>query len=147
MFSLSEGQRQQPPKHTAISTAEGQQQSAPTAVALAAETPEAAAVTGIHRCVVKGYGGSSRVVSGRGIGGGTCSSAGDRRYCYPRCVGRREARAPASADGTAALTTAPATGGTSPSAASAGGAPASSAVSAPSAEISAAEPATSGTVP
>ena len=57
------------------------------------------------------------------------------------------ARAPASADGTAALAAAPATGGTVPSAASVGGAPASSAVAAASAEISAAEPATSGTVP
>ena len=57
------------------------------------------------------------------------------------------ARAPASADGIAALTAAPATGGTVPLAASVGGAPASSAVAAASAEISAAEPATSGTVP
>ena len=45
MISLSEGQRQQPPKHT-TSTAEGPQQSAPTAVALAAAAPAAAAVTG-----------------------------------------------------------------------------------------------------
>ena len=45
MFYLSEGQRQQPPKHT-TSTAEGPQQSAPTAVALAAAAPAAAAVTG-----------------------------------------------------------------------------------------------------
>ena len=56
-------------------------------------------------------------------------------------------RAPASADGIAALTAAPATGGTVPFAASVGGAPASSAVVAASAEISAAEPATSGNVP
>ena len=57
------------------------------------------------------------------------------------------ARAPASADGIAALTAAPATGGTVPFAASVGGAPASSAVAAASAEISAAEPATNGNVP
>ena len=56
------------------------------------------------------------------------------------------ARAPASDDGTMALTAASATGGTVPSAASVGGAPASSAVVAASVE-SAAEPAISGTVP
>ena len=56
------------------------------------------------------------------------------------------ARAPASDDGTMALTAASATGGTVPSAASVGGAPASSAVAAASVE-SAAEPAISGTVP
>ena len=57
-----------------------------------------------------------------------------------------KARAPASDDGTMALTAASATGGTVPSAASVGGAPASSAVVAASVE-SAAEPAISGTVP
>ena len=56
------------------------------------------------------------------------------------------ARAPASDDGTMALTAASATGGTVPSAASVGGAPASSAVVAASVE-SAAEPAISCTVP
>ena len=56
------------------------------------------------------------------------------------------ARAPASADATVALTTAPATGGTVPSATSVGGAPASSVVAAASEEILVAEPATSGTV-
>ena len=56
------------------------------------------------------------------------------------------ARAPASDDGTAALTAASATGGTVPSAASVGGAPASLAVAAASVE-SAAESAISGTVP
>ena len=45
VFSLSEGERQQPPKHT-ISTAEGSQQLAPTAVALAAAAPADEAVTG-----------------------------------------------------------------------------------------------------
>ena len=57
------------------------------------------------------------------------------------------ARAPASADGIAALTAAPATDGTVPFAASVGGAPASSAVAAASAEISAAEPVTRGNAP
>ena len=56
------------------------------------------------------------------------------------------ARAPASDDGTMALTAASVTGGTVPSAASVGRAPASSAVVAASVE-SAAEPAISGTVP
>ena len=56
------------------------------------------------------------------------------------------ARAPASDDGTVALTATSVNGGTVPSAASVGGAPASSAVAAASVE-SAAEPAVSGTVP
>ena len=56
------------------------------------------------------------------------------------------ARAPASGDGTMALTASSATGGTVPSAASVGGAPASSAVAAASVE-SAVEPAISGTLP
>ena len=38
-------------------------------------------------CVVEGCGGSAHVVSERGIGGSTCSSAGDRRYCFPHCIG------------------------------------------------------------
>ena len=98
--------------------------------------------------MVEGCGGSARIVSGRGIGGGTCSSASDRRYCFPHCVGGGGGgRAPASADATVALPTAPATGGSVPSATSVGGAPASSAVAAASEEILAAEPATSGTVP
>ena len=57
------------------------------------------------------------------------------------------ARAPASADGIAALTAAPATGGTVPFAASVGGAPTFSAVAVAPAEISAAEPLTSSNVP
>ena len=59
-----------------FSLSEGSQQSAPTAVALAAAAPAAAAVTG-----------NRDVVSGRGIGGGTFSSAGDRRYCFSHCAG------------------------------------------------------------
>ena len=46
MFSLLEGQRQQPPTRKALPTAEGPQQPPPTAVALAAAAPAAAAVTG-----------------------------------------------------------------------------------------------------
>ena len=90
MFSLSEGQRQQPLKHTAISTAEGPQQSSPTAMALACSSTFGCSGDWhpcLPRCVVEGRGGSTRVVSGRGIGGSTCSSAGDRRYCFPHCVG------------------------------------------------------------
>ena len=68
-----------------FSLSEGPQQLAPTAVALTAAVPAAEAVTGTR--VVTGYGGSARVVSGRGIGGSSCSSAGDRWYCFPHCVG------------------------------------------------------------
>ena len=107
-----------------FSQSEGPQQSAPTTVTLTAAAPAAEAVTG------------TRIVSERGVGGRTCSSAGDRWYCFP-----------ASGDGIAALTAVPATGGTVPFAASVGGAPACSAVAAASAETSAAEPAISGNVP
>ena len=127
-----------------FSLSEGPQQSAPTAVALAAAAPAAEAVT----CTRVFPGASSKAVA---------EARHRRRYLQQR---RRPAvlfsplrrgggggRAPASADATAALTTAPATGGTVPSAISVGRAPASSAVAAASEEISAAEPATSGTVP
>ena len=117
MFSLSERQRQQPPKH-AISTAERPQQSAPTAVALAAAAPAAAAVTGTR---------VFPAVLSKGVAEVPASSAGAASAVVPAA--------------------APATSGTVPSAASVGGAPASSAVPAASAKISAAEPATSGTVP
>ena len=127
-----------------FSQSEGLQQSAPTVVTLAATAP----CRCLPRCVVEGCGGSARIVSGRGVGGGTCGSAGDRWYCFPHYIGGGgAARAPTSADGIAALTAAPATDGTVPFVASVGGAPASSAVAAASAEISAAEPATSGNVP
>ena len=117
LFSLSEGQRQQPPKHT-ISTAEGPQQSAPTAVALAAAAPTAAAVTGTR---------VFPAVSSKGVAEAPASSAGAASVAVPAA--------------------APATSGTVPSAASVEGAPASSAVAAATAEISAAKPATSGTSP
>ena len=150
MFSLSEGQRQQPPEHTAISTAEGPQQSVPTAVALAAAAPGAAAVTGTR---------AFPAVSSKGVAEAPASSAGAASAAVPAAAPatgstvfvtasvRGAARAPASADETAALMAAAATGGTVPSAASVRGAPASSAVAAVSSEISAAEPATSGTHP
>ena len=88
MFSLSEGQRQQPPKHMAISTAEGQQQSAPTAVALAAAAPAAAAVTGTRVFPAVS---SKGVVEAPASSAGAASAAvpaaaGDRRYCFPHCV-------------------------------------------------------------
>ena len=95
----------------------------------------------LPRCVVEGCGGSARIVSGRGIGGGICSSADDRRYCFPHCVGGGGGQGVRFCRWTA-LTAPPATGGTVPSAASIGGALASSAVAATSVEISAVEPAT-----
>ena len=133
-----------------FSLSEGPQQSAPTAVALAAAAPATEAVT--DTCVLP-------AVSSKGVAEAPASSAGAASAAVPAAAPATggivfptasvggAARAPASADGTAALTAAPATGGTVPFAASVGGAPASSAVAAASAEISAAEPATSGTVP
>ena len=95
-----------------VSKVSGPQQSAPTAVTLAAAVP-AIGVT---------------VFPTASVGGA--------------------ARAPACADGIAALTAAPATGGTVPFAASVGGAPASSAVAeASAASAASAEPATSSNVP
>ena len=64
-----------------FSQSEGPQQSAPTAVTLAATAPAAEVVTGkpcLPRCIVEECGGNARIVSGCGVGGGTCSSAGDR---------------------------------------------------------------------
>ena len=125
MFSLSEGQRQQPPKHTAIPTWEGPQQSAPTAVALAAAAPAAAAVTGTR---------VFPAVSSKGLAEAPASSAGAVSAAVPAAAPATggivfpttsvggATRAPASAEGTAALTAAPATDGTVPSAASVGGA-------------------------
>ena len=77
MFSLSEGQRQQSPKHTAISTAEEPQQSAPTEVALAAAAPAVAAVTGAR---------VFPAVSSKGVAEAPASSAGAawRRYLQQR---------------------------------------------------------------
>ena len=142
MFYLSEGQRQQPPKHTAISTAEGPQQSAPTAVALAAAAPAAAAVIGTR---------VFPAVSSKGVAEAPASSAGAASAAVPAAAPEVSAaapttgdtvfpaasvggaaRAPVSADGTGALTAAPATGGTVPSAVSVWGALASSAVAAAS---------------
>ena len=73
MFSLVERQRQQPPTRTAISIAEGPQQSALTGVALAAAAPAAAAVTG------------KRVfpaVSSNGVAEAPASSAGAASATY-----------------------------------------------------------------
>ena len=80
MFSLSEGQRQQPPKHTAIPTAEGPQQSAPTAVTLAAAAPAAAAVTGTR---------VSPAGSSKGVVEAPASSAGAVLFSPLRRGGRR----------------------------------------------------------
>ena len=126
------------------------QQSAPTAVTLAAAAPAAEAVTGTR---------IFPAVSSKGVAEAPASSAGAALAAVPAAAPATDgtvfptasvggaARAPASADGIAALTAAPATGGTVLFAASVGGAPASSAVAAASAEISAAESATSCNVP
>ena len=133
-----------------FSQSEGPQQSAPTAVTLAAAASAAEAVTGTR---------VFPAVSSNGVAEAPASSAGAAlaavRAAAPATGGTvfstgsvgGAARTPASADGIAALTAASATGGTVPFATSAGGAPASSAVAAASAETSAAEPATSGNVP
>ena len=74
MFSLLEGQRQQPPKHTSISTMEGPQQSSPMAVALAAAAPAAAAVTGTR---------VFPAVSSKGVAEASASSAGAASAAVP----------------------------------------------------------------
>ena len=74
MFSLSERQRQQPPKHTTISTAEGPQLSAPTAVALATAAPAAAAVIGTR---------AFSAVSSKGVAEAPASSAGAASAAVP----------------------------------------------------------------
>ena len=131
-----------------FSPSEGPQQSAPTAVTLAAAAPAAEAMTG------------TRVfpnVSSKGGAEAPASSAGAALVAVPAAAPATggtvlptvsvggAARAPSSADGIAALTVAPATGGTVPFAASVRGAPASSAVAAASAEAAASV--TSGNVP
>ena len=131
-----------------FSPSEGPQQSAPTAVTLAAAAPAAEAVTGTRVFLA---------VSSKGVAGAPASSAGAALAAVPAALPATggtvfptasvwgAARAPASADGIAALTAAPATGGTVPFTALVGGAPASSAVAAEAAEP--AESATSGNVP
>ena len=133
-----------------FSQSDGPQQSAPTAVTLAAAAPAAEAVTGTR---------VFPTVSSKGVAEAPASSADAALAAIPAAAPATggtvfptasvggAARVAASADGIAALTAAPATGGTVLFAASVGGAPASSAVTAASAEISAAEPATSGNVP
>ena len=119
-----------------FSQSEGPQQSAPTAVTLAAAAPAAEAVTGTR---------VFPVVSSKGVAEAPASSAGAALAAIPEAAPATggtvfptasvggAARAPASADGIAALTAAPATGGNVLFAASVGGAPASSAVAVASA--------------
>ena len=128
-----------------FSPSEGPQQSAPTAVTLAAAALAAEAMTGIR---------VFPAVSSKGVAEAPASSAGAALVAVPAAAPATggtvlptasvggAARAPSSADGIAALTVAPATGGTVPFAASVRGAPASSAVAAASAAS-----ATSGNVP
>ena len=133
-----------------FSQSEGPQQSAPTAVTLAAAAPAAEAVTGRHVFpAASSKGAAEAPASSAGAASAAVPAAAPATggNVFPTASVGGTARAPASADATVALTTAPATGGTVPSATSVGGTPASSAVAAVSAEISAAEPATSGTVP
>ena len=127
---------------------DGPQQSAPTAVTLAAAAPATEVVTGTR---------VFPAVSSKGVAEAPASSAGAELAAVPAAAPATggtvfttasvggAARAHASADGIATLTAAPATGGTVPFAASVGRAPTSSAVATASAE--AAEPATSGNVP
>ena len=133
-----------------FSQSEGPQQSAPTAVTLAAAAPAAEPVTGTR---------VFPAVSSKGVAEAPASSAGAALAAVPAAAPATggtvfptasvggAARAAESADEIAALMAAPATDGSVPSATSVGGAPAASAVAAASTEISAAEPATSGTVP
>ena len=125
-----------------FSPSEGPQQSAPTAVTLAAAAPAAEAMTGTR---------VFPAVSSKGVAEAPASSAGAALVAVPAATPATggavlptasvggAARASSSADGIAALTVAPATGGTVPFAASVRGAPASSTVAAASA--------TSGNVP
>ena len=133
-----------------FSLSEGPQQSAPTAVALAAAAPAAEAVTGTR---------VFPAVSSKGVAEAPASSAGAASAAVtaaaPATGGTVFSTASVGGGNQGAcfcrwnsiLTAAPATGGTVPFAASVGGAPASSAVAAASAEIPTAEPATSGIVP
>ena len=133
-----------------FSLSEGPQQSAPTAVTLAAEAPAVEAATGTR---------VFPAVSSKGVAEAPAPSAGAALAVVPAAAPATggtvfptasvggAARAPPSVHGIAALTVTPATGGTVLSAASVGGALTASAVAAASAEVSAAEPATSGNVP
>ena len=101
----------------------------------------------LPRCVVEGWGRSTRIVSGRGIGGGNCSSAGDRRYYFTHCVGGGGGQGARFCRWNSGIDGGPRDQRyCSLRCISWGGAPASSAVAAASAEISATEPVTSGTV-
>ena len=133
-----------------FSQSEGPQQSAPTAVALAAAAPAAKAVTGIRvfpAVSLKGVAEAPASSAGAALAAVPAAAPATGGTVFPTASVGAAARAPASVDGTAALTAAPVTGGTVLLAASVGGAPASLTVAAGSVEISAAEPATSGTVP
>ena len=109
-----------------FSPSEGQQQSAPTIVTLAAAAPDPEAVTGTR---------VFPAVSSKGVAEAPASSAGAALAVVPAAAPATggtafptasvggAARAPASADGIAALTAAPATGGLFPSLHQLGGRP------------------------
>ena len=133
-----------------FSQSEGPQQSAPTAVTLAAAAPAAEEVTGTRvfpAVSSKGVAEAPAPSAGAALAAVPAAAPATGGTVFPTASVGGATRAPAFADGIAALTAAPATGGTVLFAASIGGAPVSSAVAAASAEISAAEPATSGNVP
>ena len=133
-----------------FSQSEGPQQSAPTAVTLAAVAPAAEAVTGTRvfpAASSKDVAEAPASSAGAALAAVPAAAPATGGTVFPTASVGWAARAPSSADGIAALTATPVTGGTVPFAASVGGTPASSAVAAASAETSAAEPATSGNVP
>ena len=127
-----------------FSQSEGPQQSAPTAVILAAAAPAAEAVTGTRVFPAVS---SKGVAAGAALAAVPAAAPATGGTVFPTASVGGAARATASADGIAALTAAPATGGTVLFAASVGEALASSAVAVVSVEISVAEPVTSGNVP
>ena len=118
-----------------LSPSEGPQQSAPTAVTLAAAVPAAEAVTGtrVFPAASEGVAEAPASPAGAALVAVPAAVPAIGVTVFPTASVEGAARAPASADGIAALTAAPATGGTVPFAASVGGAPASSAVAAASA--------------
>ena len=131
-----------------FSPSKGLQQSAPTAVTLAAAAPAAEAMAGTHvfpAVSSKGVTEAPASSAGAALTAGPAAAPATGGTVFPTASMGGAARAPASADGIAALTAAPATGGTVLFAASVEGAPASSAVAAASAEP--AEPTIIGNVP
>ena len=109
-----------------FSQSQGPQQSAPTAVILAAEAPAADAVTGTHvfpAATSKGVAEAPASSAGAALVAVPAAAPATGGTVFPTASVEGAARAPASVDGIAALTAAPATGGTVPFATSVGGHP------------------------